>query len=233
MAQTRADPAIRESPFFMNLNMTDWQRVLSVSAKETWQKGRSVSSADLGETVRFIESGHIKALRTNPETGRTITLFRFGPGDMFDVLRLLRESVGDTIFEAHGDVAVWSVSAAEVRTWLDTYPSFNRAILPYLGKLIAHLESKTADIALHDTETRLAGVILQHIRQSETNGIHLIHELSHEDLAQMIGSVRTVISRQLQHWRQAGIVESDKGKVVVKQLQGLIEKAEHHAPAQY
>lgn len=229
MATTREDLAIRDSPFFKVLDPSDWQQMSAACARDTWRKGRSVSSADLRNSIHFIASGHVKAQRSNPETGRVVTLFLFGPGEMFDVLRLLQAPVEDTTFEAHGEVTLLTVSVDEARRWLEVYPSFNRAVLLYLGKMIAQLERKVADLALHDTETRLASLILDHVERGETNEAHPIHGMSHEDIAQMIGSVRTVVSRQLQYWRQTGIVASERGKIVVRELEALMEKAARHA----
>lgn len=202
--------------------------VLSVCSNETWQKGRSASAQSIDKTIYFIVSGHIKSVRINPETGRSVTLFLFGPGDMFDLLQLLHGSSDETVFEAYSDVSLLAVPHAEVCTWFTRYPEFNRAILPYLGKMVAHLEDLATNLALHDTETRLAHLILQHLEEGAHNGIHLINDMNHENLAQMIGSVRTVVNRQLQNWRHAGIIATDNGRIKVKKLEMLLKKVENH-----
>ncbi len=50
----------------------------------------------------------------------------------------------------------------EVRSWIEKHPEFNRAFLPYLGKQIRSLEEPAADLALHDTITRLSRLILRY-----------------------------------------------------------------------
>ncbi|NOX76349.1 MAG: winged helix-turn-helix domain-containing protein [Gammaproteobacteria bacterium] len=73
------------------------------------------------------------------------------------------------------------------------------------------LAGRASDLALHNTETRLA---------------RLINDLSHESLAEMIGSVRVVVNRQLQHWKQEGIVDAHRGHLEVEALQELMRRAE-------
>jgi len=54
----------------------------------------------------------------------------------------------------------------------------------------------------------------------------LINDLSHESLAEMIGSVRVVVNRQLQHWKQEGIVDAHRGYLMVEKLNELTQRAE-------
>ena len=230
MVATEISPAIRNSVFFEQLDEVEQHEILSACSNETWQNGRSVLAQSIDGTIYFIVSGHIKSVRTNVETGRTVTLFLFGPGDIFDVLQLLHGPSDETVFEAYGDVSLMAVPQSEVCKWIFRYPEFNHAILPYLGKMIAHLEELASDLALHDTETRLAHLIIRHLEASGHNGIHLINNMNHENLAQMIGSVRTVVNRQLQHWRQDGIIATDNGKITVKKLETLLKKVESHMP---
>ncbi len=230
MVSTETSPAILNSVFFEQLDDVEQHEVLSACSRETWQKGRSVLSQNINDTIFFIVSGHVKSVRINVETGRAVTLFLFGPGDMFDVLKLLHEPSDETVFEAYSDVSLLAVPQSEVCKWISRYPEFNHAILPYLGKMVAHLEDLATNLALHDTETRLAHLIIQHIEEGGHNGIHLINDMSHENLAQMIGSVRTVVNRQLQHWRQAGIIATDNGKITIKKLEMLLKKVENHMP---
>ena len=93
-----------------------------------------------------------------------------------------------------------------------------------------NLADLAGDLALHDTETRLAHLIMRHIDNKDPNHRHLtlINDLSHEVLAEMIGSVRAVVNRQLQHWRKQGIISLDHGHIHIKQLQTLLDRAKSH-----
>ena len=86
-----------------------------------------------------------------------------------------------------------------------------------------------ADLALHDTEVRLARLILRYVDESQREHVEprLINDLSNESLAEMIGSVRVVVNRQLQHWKQAGIVDAHRGYLMVEKLNELTRRAEH------
>jgi len=43
----------------------------------------------------------------------------------------------------------------------------------------------------------------------------------------MIGSVRVVVNRQLQHWQREGVVVTRRGELIIKELETLLKKAMH------
>ncbi len=53
----------------------------------------------------------------------------------------------------------------------------------------------------------------------------MINDLSHESLAQMIGSVRKVVNLHIQELKKEGIINSKRGKLSIINLQKLTEKA--------
>ncbi len=221
---------LRNSSFFNCFNEVEKRAMLSVCSHETWQKGHCVSSEEMQETLYFVVSGRVKSTRIDVETGHMLTLFLFETGDVFDILQLLHGAPDDTLFEAFSDVSLLAAPQAEVSQWINRYPDFNRAILPYLGRMIQHLEDLAAGLALHDTETRLAHLITHHLSSNGHNGFHIVNNMSHENLAQMIGSVRTVVNRQLQHWKKSGVISTDNGRITINRLQSLLNIAEKHTP---
>ncbi|HHO59747.1 MAG TPA: helix-turn-helix domain-containing protein, partial [Thiotrichales bacterium] len=95
------------------------------------------------------------------------------------------------------------------------------------------MEDLATDLALYDTMTRLARLILRHVvphhpqsRQSH-HRLNLIHDLHDEALARMVGSVRQVVNRHLQHWRKQGILHKQNFHTEVTELEAL----QHYADA--
>jgi len=143
--------------------------------------------------------------RINPETGRLVTLFLLGPVDAFDVISLLDGGPNTVIPEARDDLELLSTPVGEARQWTEQHPEFNRGFLTYLGLQMRGLADLAGDLALHDTETRLARLILRHVNNGDSHhSLRLIHDLSYETLGEMIGTVWVVVNRQLQHWSAKG-----------------------------
>ncbi len=225
---------LRHSPLFDGLDDAVLDEMLGHFRRETWKQGRRVSGLESGRRFHIILSGRLKMGQTNPDTGRMVTLFLLQPGDGFDVISLLDGQPNPVMLEARDDLMMLSTPMEEARRWVEEHPIFNRSFLPYLGHQMRSLAELAGDLALHDTETRLARLILRHIHDEDPGRpLRLIHNLSHESLAEMIGSVRVVVNRQLQHWQRDGIVVTRRGELVIKELETLLKKAmhlPHHTP---
>jgi len=225
---------LRHSPLFEGLDSAVLDEMLSHFRRETWQQGRRVSEQESGQRFHIILAGRLKMGQVNPDTGRMVTLFLLQPGDAFDVISLLDGEFNPVILEARDDLMMLSTPLREARRWIEEHPVFNRSFLPYLGQQMRSLANLAGELALHDTETRLARLILRHVRHEEPGKpLRLIHNLSHESLAEMIGSVRVVVNRQLQHWQRDGVVVTRRGELIIKELETLLKKAmhfHHHPP---
>jgi len=219
---------LQASPLFGQLDEASLADILQRCRRETWKHRRLLPLEETWERFHILLSGRVRLGRSNPQSGRMITLFLHGPGDGFCLFSLLDGQPHDVMLETLDDVALLSMPMSEARQWIDEHPEFNRALLPYIGQQMAALANLAADLALHDTEARLARLILRHIDEAPSAHVepHLINDLSHESLAEMIGSVRIVVNRQLQHWKHEGIVDAHRGYLMVEKLNVLTQRAE-------
>ena len=93
------------------------------------------------------------------------------------------------------------------------------------------LEAFSESLVFHDTTTRLAKLILKHVHKCKENSdehypVKLINNLSHEALAEMIGSVRSVVSTQMHKLKDEGAIVSKRGHLAVKNLDKLMKKCD-------
>ncbi len=221
---------LMQSPLFSGLAQSVVEEMVTRCRRETWKRRRQLPMEETWQRFHILLSGRVRLSRSNPETGRMITLFLLGPGDPFCIFSLLDGKPHDVILDTLDDLSLLSLPMKEARQWLYEHPEFNRTLLPYLGEQMCALSGLATDLALHDTETRLARLILRHLDAPATVQEHisprLINNLSNESLAAMIGSVRVVVNRQLQHWKQEGIVDSHRGYLMVEKLNDLTQRAE-------
>jgi len=218
---------LRSSGLFRGVNDELLGDILHKMHRETWTRKRTVLAEDENKRFHVILSGRLQVVQINEETGRIVTLFLLAPGDAFDMLQLLTGTPCEGTLVARDDLDLLTLPVDEMREWISAHPEINRSFLPYLGQQIRNLTHLAGDLALHDTETRLAHLIMRHVDDEAADHHHhlkLINDLSHEVLAEMIGSVRAVVNRQLQHWRKQGIVSLDHGHIHIEKLQALLNR---------
>lgn len=219
------------SKLFRSVSETDRRELIRGADEEYWSRGSQVAEGSATQDSFFlILSGRIRVWRAHPTRPRQITLYLLGPGDGFDVLSLLDGQLHEVERRALEPSRAIVLRREAVRDVFDRDAVVRQDILEYLSSRVKQLEELAEDLALHDTSTRLARLILRHTDPKDAgNGAHL-SGLSDATIASMIGSVRVVVNRQLQELRREGIVESD-GSVVVRDLEALASRCERRLSA--
>jgi len=219
---------LSRSPLFSALEGAVLEDMLGIFQYQTWLKGETaISPQQVSDHFYLIISGRAKVSVYNPDSGREHILFLIGPGDGFDTISLFDGEWHDATATTLDDMELLSTTVQRARAWIDQHPQFNRAFFPYLGKQMHELASQTADLSLHDTEARLSRLILRNLAGDQSaNEIQLINDLSQETLAAMIGSVRVVVTRHLQKWKEQKIISGKRGHWSILDLQALLDKAE-------
>ncbi len=193
-----------------------------------YDKGSPAMDAD--DTLKYfyiILEGRIKVYRYNPQNNREQTLYLLGPRDMFDVLTVLDGQRHEVMTEALDDAKVLELPIEKVREWIDENPAFNRAFFPYMARQMRQVEELASDLSLYDTSTRLMKLLLKNLDlSSPVKHLGLLHNLPHEEIASMIGTVRHVVNRHLQQLKKEGILNIERKKLAVNNVKKMLEKVE-------
>jgi CRP-like cAMP-binding protein len=231
----QAYTTLKNSTLFGGLDETTIRGILDECTEVEWKRGETIDPEAGMHAMYVIIRGRVKITQVDPESGRSLALFLLKEGDIFDVFSLL-DGKEHIVFPVPLDhVSLLSVSLERAREWIDEHPEFNKAFLPYLGEQMRELEAFGQSLVFHDTTTRLANLILKHTdicdgEEENHYPVKLINNLSHESLAEMIGSVRSVVSTQMQKLKEEGVVISKRGHLAVENLEKLIKKCDilHH-----
>jgi len=221
---------LQSATLFDGVDEKMMEEILGYFTPMTLPKKSLIHPSQTKESFFVIISGRVKISQINPETGREYIINILEGGDAFDIISLLDREVHEVIIEAIDEIQLLKTSIHTARNWLDIHPKFNKNFLPYLGNRMRLLENSATDLALYDTMTRLAKLILRYVddksnQQEQEYPVKLINDLSHEALAQMIGSVRKVINLNIQELKKEGIIDSVRGSLSAKNLQKLFERA--------
>jgi len=228
---THCKNVLLNTRLFAGLDEAVLDDMLSLFRRDTWRRGAQLDAELFKDRFYIIIEGRLEICRVNPDSGKSISLALLGPGDGIDVVTLLNNEPHEMQPMTIDDVSLISVPIKDARDWIDRHPEFNRNFLPYLGEQMRRLEDLSTDLALYDTMTRLARLILRHLIPHSKSSINqaysldLINDLHDESLARMVGSVRQVVNRHLQHWRKQGILHKKNFKTEVTELEALHEYA--------
>jgi CRP-like cAMP-binding protein len=226
-----AKALLQDSSLFRKLDEETRESILEVCEVVKWQKGQTIDSDEGMKYCHIILEGRLKITQIDLITGRSIAPFLLEKGDIYDIFCLLDGKPHEVLPIALDNITALYAPMDQAREWIMMHPQFNEAFLPYLGSLMRHLEAFGESVVFDDTATRLAKLIVRHTLPKEKNDteyypVKLINNLSHESLAEMIGSVRSVVNTQLKKLKEEEILLSKRGHLAVKNLERLLQKIE-------
>lgn len=215
---------LKRSPHFLELEDNVLHEILEMFHGKTYLKDNyPFTSESTLYNFYFIISGRVEISRINFNTDREFIINILGPGDIFDVICLLDKKEHDIIATALDDLEVLVAPIEVAREWLYKNPDFNKTFFPYLGKQLRYFEETATDLVLYDTWTRLVKLILRNT-DKQTGKLSLINNLSHRQLAKMIGSVRNVVNRHIQDLKNNKLVSVNRKSLEINNIQKLLDE---------
>lgn len=221
------DQTVIHHSILKSLPHRELNEILPALQTVQWKSAHTTMiNAHTAERFYILTRGSLKIGAQHPQTGRWITLFRLFPGDGHDLISLLdgepHQLLTETLEETE---AVWAPLSLW-RQWLDRFPSLRTEVMRTAAARIQELVGLAENLALYETSTRLARALLKDYERQSDGGDTIFAGLKHEDIAEMIGSVRIVTNRLLNHFKHEGIIQSNTGKIRILDLERLLEKAE-------
>ncbi len=222
---------LQSATLFNGVDEVVLDEILGYFSPMTLPKKTLIYSSQTKMSFFIIIQGRVKISKINPSNGREYIIALLDKGDVFDVISFLDLKEHEVNIETIEEVQLLKTSMQVARNWLDKHPEFNKNFLPYIGESMRYLENSGSNLALYDTMSRLAKLILNnvniHNKLEDEFSVKLINDLSHEAIAFMIGSVRKVVNLNIQELKKEGIISSSRGKLSVSNLEKLLDKCKN------
>lgn len=174
--------------------------------------GRDIMDAgDRVDAIPLVISGSIRVYQI-AESGREITLYRFGPGEC---CVLSADSIlGDRLFPARAqvleDAEVVMIPAQRFNDWLARSAAWREFVFGAMSQRLVSLMHTLDDVAFARLDRRIAGLLAGRTeRHSERVRI------THQEIADELGSSREVVSRVLEDLQDQGVVRLSRGVIEI------------------
>jgi CRP/FNR family transcriptional regulator, global nitrogen regulator len=214
----------------MELPLTQHQPLASVFRKlgrgsfppivESFERGKTIFfPGDPAERVYFLLKGAVKLSRVY-EAGEEITVALLRENTVFGVLSLITGQKSDRFYHAVAFTSVELLSAPieQVEKALQENPELSMLMLRGLSSRILQTEMMIETLAHRDMGSRLVSFLLILCRDfgtPTTEGIKIDLKLSHQAIAEAIGSTRVTVTRLLGDLREKELVSIHKKKITV------------------
>jgi CRP/FNR family transcriptional regulator len=214
----------REARLFCNLQPAALQRLSEITSSATYPKGASLFvEGQPARGVFILCAGHVK-LSTSSADGRTLILRISDPGELLG----LPATISGRPYEVTADVVEPTqanfISQAD---FLNFLKDFGEAALRVAQELsdtyqTAFAEMRTIGLS-HSAREKLARFLLEwsSSHPSENGTIKFNLTLTHEEIAQMIGSSRETVTRIFGEFKKSNLLQIKGSSVTLKNKPGL------------
>ncbi len=224
----QADDALSEAPLFDTLDEEDTRALRAgVMVVKLARGDRLFSEGDIGDKLYIIISGKIKLTRAAPD-GRENLQSVHGPGEMFGELSLFDPVPRTATATAVTDAELAGLAHDDVRKWLSTRPEVAMHLLQALAQRLRRINDVKADLVFTDVPGRVAKALLdlaERFGVPNSEGIQVNHDLTQEELAQLVGASRETVNKALADFAARGWIQLAAKSVLVTDADRLRKRA--------
>jgi CRP/FNR family transcriptional regulator, cyclic AMP receptor protein len=191
---------------------TGRRRRTGATSTASYSRGQQIFAPGEGQgLVYIVRSGVVRLYKMLPE-GRSINLGLLGPNTVFT-----QEETGDgiasgAIAEALVDSTLSIVEADELASIIAESPELAAAMVTGMSRRLTELQTLVEQLLVRDTSVRLATTLLtlasRFGRPTADGMIAIALPLTHQGLANMIGSNRVTVTRKLIELQNEGCLRS-------------------------
>jgi CRP/FNR family cyclic AMP-dependent transcriptional regulator len=219
---------LRQTPLFSGLD-DDAADSLRTSLIETRLRRGEIlfREGDSGDRLYVVIDGKMKLGRSSPD-GRENLLAVLGPGQMFGELSLFDPGPRSATATAVTDVAMVSLGHEELNRWLTGHPDVARGLLNQLAARLRRTNDVVADLVFSDVPGRVAKALLDlssRFGRQADDGVHVHHDLTQEELAQLVGASRETVNKALADFANRGWLRLEPRSVVLVDIERLQHRA--------
>ena len=202
--------------FFEKLNDSEAKQLLDNANIRTFPKNTIVfSEGDDGSNLYLVISGRVKVFLSDDD-GKEIDINFHGAGENFGELAILGCDQRTASVMTLESTKLAAISKQVFQKFLKDHPEQAYVIIQGLCKQLAKLTDNVKSLALLDIYGRVARLLIRSSEESD-NGEKIINErLTHQKIADQIGSSREMVSRIMKDLKAGGYVDTVDKKIIIK-----------------
>ena len=179
--------------------------------------GRQIfAEGDEVDGIALLMSGVVRVYKLG-QTGREITLYRFGEGEscVITANAILHQQDFPAIALIEQDAEAVMIPAEIFSDWVRRYDPWRDFVFNLVSERLADVMEIVDEVAFQRMDRRVASFLLE--RSQLQNPIRT----THQEIANEIGSSREVISRLLEDFDQRDMVNLSRGEIKILDFEGL------------
>ncbi len=208
--------SLRSIPLFSRVNITDLEQIASLLIERKLPRGSRVVEEGLpGDYMYVIREGRAKVTKASSD-GREKIMNLLERGSFFGDMALLSGEVRSASVETLEDSRLLALSRRDFVGLLRSSPDLALAVIEELTNRLRETNEQASSLSFQGVKERTRGLF---IRLSEADSTHndrlLTPALTHQQIADMIGTSRETVTRAVKQLKDDGWLEQMGKRYVI------------------
>jgi len=215
---------LKQVPYLQGLSINILQELAANASRQRYQSGTMLfCEGDPTAGIYVVEEGSVKISRFTTE-GREHILSIFGKGDTFNDVSALDGGPNPATATAFSDVVVWRIARSDLQQISQRYPALAWALIESVASRTRYLVGLVENLAIRTVKGRLAHLLLEQAQANQADEIP--RYMTHEEMANHLGTVREMIGRALNSLSAADIIKIERHQITILDIHRLAIEAE-------
>jgi CRP/FNR family transcriptional regulator len=224
----RDDEVLNRAPLFEALDDAAAKALRASVTEVRLSRGQSLfNEGEVGDRLYVILDGKVKLTRAAPD-GRENLLSVLGPSEMFGELSFFDPRPRTASAVAVTECRLAGLGNDDLRPFLTNHPEVAVHLLRALAQRLRRTNDVMADLVFTDVPGRVAKALLdlaERFGQPTEAGLHVHHDLTQEELAQLVGASRETVNKALADFAGRGWLRIEARAVVILDIERLRKRS--------
>jgi len=216
---------IRRVPLFATLTDDEFKSLEHIFLIRTYRKNQVIFlEEETGKHMYIVLSGKVKVTKSTAG-GRESILTIHRPGDFFGEMALLDGKTSPASVAAMEDCKIATITAADFGRYFMTNQKVVAQIIQVLCARLRHVWGQIQELSYSSAEARIRAGILQLARRHgvpDARGIIVDLKITHQELAEMVGTSRETVTRTLARLQKDGILVVEHRRMILLDSKALL-----------
>ncbi len=220
MTATRRSKEVLESlrriPLFAQVQDEDLDPIASLLIERRFPRNKTIVEEGLpGDYMYIIREGRVTVSKLSDD-GREKILEFLEEGAFFGEMSLLDNAPRSATVKALTDTRILALSRSDFLSVLRKTPDLAMAVIQELSRRLRQVDEQASSLSFQRVEERTKGLLLRLAReQPGLSTRRITPSLTHQQIADMIGTSRETVTRALKGLKQLGWLQQEGKKYLV------------------
>ena len=207
---------LRNIPLFSSVRDADLEAIASLLIERRFPRHKTIVEEGLpGDYMYILCEGRVQVSKLSDD-GREKILEFLEAGDFFGEMSLLDNAPRSASVRALADTRILALSRADFLAVLRRSPDLAMAVIQELTRRLRRVDDQASSLSFQRVEERTKGLLTRLAKEDPQNlGRRVTPALTHQQIADMIGTSRETVTRALKLLKEHGWLEQEGKKYVL------------------